>query len=115
MQDLTYRQQKIQEKRKLTPFRDYVMEICSWYPLNLYKVDNFITRYPDTNRRGIVINDPTVSRNNDKIGEYTGNFLLDFQNFYDVSKKSSLVAACQNENATYADGIFGVKNGYLGF
>ena len=33
MSNLAYRQQKIQEKRKQTPWRDFVMEIASWYPI----------------------------------------------------------------------------------
>jgi hypothetical protein len=37
MSHLQKRQSIIQEKRKKTPFRDFVMEICSRYPLMFYK------------------------------------------------------------------------------
>jgi len=30
-------QKKIQEKRKNTPFRDFLLEVASWYTINLYK------------------------------------------------------------------------------
>jgi hypothetical protein len=50
MQDLTYRQEKIQEKRKQTSFRDFLMEIASWRPLNFYKNRGTFSRYPATSR-----------------------------------------------------------------
>jgi hypothetical protein len=71
MHDLASRQQKIQEKRKQTPFRDFVREICSWYPLNLYNYDGMITRYPNTDKKGSILDDPFVSMNNESIGAYT--------------------------------------------
>ena len=37
MSNLQYRQEKIQQKRKQTPWRDFVREICSWYPFMFYK------------------------------------------------------------------------------
>jgi hypothetical protein len=55
MSNLQYWQQKIQEKRKQTPFRDFVMEIASRTPLNLYKKDGFITCYSDPTRSGPLI------------------------------------------------------------
>ena len=67
MPDLAYRQQKIQEKRKQTPRREFVKEICSWYPLNLYNHGGMITRYPDTERKGIIIKDFTISMQNENI------------------------------------------------
>ena len=50
MPDLKYRQQKIQEKRKQTSFRDFVKEIGSWMPLVFYKHNGEISRYPVTDR-----------------------------------------------------------------
>jgi hypothetical protein len=92
MQDLTYRQQKIQEKRKQTSFRDFVREICSWYPLNIYNIEGMLTRYPNTERKGNIVNDKYVSMNNELIGTYTGNFFSDLQQFYNQSKKSAFLA-----------------------
>ncbi len=46
MSNLQHRQQKIQEKRKKTPWRDFVMEICSWRNLMFYKGVLGVTKYP---------------------------------------------------------------------
>ncbi len=45
MTNLQYRQQKIQEKRKQTPWREYLMEIVSRFPLLYYKNDKWVTVY----------------------------------------------------------------------
>jgi hypothetical protein len=37
MQDIKQWELKMQEKRKDTPWRDFVKEICSWMPVVLYK------------------------------------------------------------------------------
>jgi hypothetical protein len=115
MHDLTYRQQKIQEKRKQTSFRDFVREVCSWYTLNLYKVNGIITRYPDTNRKGKVVADRFASMNNTFTEKYNGNFFTDFQNLYNLSEKSALITLWDNINAEYADNCYGAKNAYLSF
>ncbi|PID34993.1 MAG: hypothetical protein CR971_00545 [candidate division SR1 bacterium] len=48
---LKVRQEKIQNKRRQTPWREFVKEIASWIPVNLYKVNGDITRYPETKRK----------------------------------------------------------------
>ena len=106
MPDLAYRQQKIQEKRKQTSFRDFLKEIASWFPLNIYRVDGMLSRYPDTERKGIVVPDQYASMNNDQIGEYTGDFFADFACFEASSKKSNLIFFGSNENADYTDSGF---------
>jgi hypothetical protein len=50
MADLTHRQGKIQQKRKQTSWREFVREICSWYPFVLYNRNALISVYPDTER-----------------------------------------------------------------
>ncbi|MDR2190294.1 MAG: hypothetical protein LBP53_03770 [Candidatus Peribacteria bacterium] len=50
MHDLTYRQEKIQQKRKQTPFRDFVMEIATWFPAVFHRNGTFVSRYPNTPR-----------------------------------------------------------------
>jgi hypothetical protein len=71
MPDLTHRQAKIQEKRKQTPFREFLQEIASWFILNIYRVDEILSRYSNTERKGLIVSDPYVSMNNDQIGKYT--------------------------------------------
>jgi hypothetical protein len=47
---IAYYEKLIKEKRKKTPFRDFVMELGSWEVLNLYKRDGKICRYPESDR-----------------------------------------------------------------
>jgi hypothetical protein len=54
--DLSYRQEKIQEKRKLTSFRDYLKEIASRYPSMFYRREGIVSRYPDTLRCTKILN-----------------------------------------------------------
>jgi hypothetical protein len=56
MSNLAYRQSKIQEARKQTPRRDFVMEIGSWQSVTFYKYGDFISRYPQTDRIATIIN-----------------------------------------------------------
>jgi hypothetical protein len=50
MSNLELRQSKLQERRKQTPWRDFVREIASRYQLTLYKNKGLVSRYPDTAR-----------------------------------------------------------------
>ena len=54
MPDLQHRQTKIQERRKQTPFRQYLKEICSWMSLVLYRHDGLVSKFPDTERTSIM-------------------------------------------------------------
>jgi hypothetical protein len=51
MLSLASRQEKIQEKRKQTSFRNFVMEICSWRNFMFYKSEVGIGKYPQTQER----------------------------------------------------------------
>ncbi|NCQ82279.1 hypothetical protein GW750_05805 [bacterium] len=42
---LKQRSQKIENKRKATSRRDFLLEIASWMPMNLSRKDNIITPY----------------------------------------------------------------------
>jgi hypothetical protein len=55
MTNLSQRQNKILNQAKQTDFREFVMQIASWYPLNLYKLDGMMTRFPDTDRSPQII------------------------------------------------------------
>jgi hypothetical protein len=50
------RQTKIQEKRKKTPFREFLMDIASRYPLNIYKNNSLTSAFPPTERCGNIAN-----------------------------------------------------------
>jgi hypothetical protein len=44
MSSLSHYEKLIQEKRKKTPFREFVREIASWNALNIYKRNERIYR-----------------------------------------------------------------------
>ncbi len=55
MQAIHKRQTLIQEKRKKTDFRHFLREIASRCPVNLYKIDGKVSRYPQTDRLGALV------------------------------------------------------------
>jgi hypothetical protein len=63
MSNLQYRQTRIQDRRKQTPWRDFVMEICSWYNFALYKNNGSISRYPEVDRNKNIVQDLSASMN----------------------------------------------------
>lgn len=50
MTDITLREQKIQDKRKQTEWKDFVKDICSWFPLVLYKNNGITSKFPPNDR-----------------------------------------------------------------
>ena len=54
MPDLKYRQKKIQEKRKKTPWREFLMEIASRKPLTFHKQGKMVSIYPPVRVQKIV-------------------------------------------------------------
>jgi hypothetical protein len=84
---LKHRQEKIQAKRKNTPWREFVMEICSWYNLSLYSNNNHISRYPSVSRNKNLTVDVMKSMSNDLTHDYGGDFLSNFAYFYQQSEK----------------------------
>lgn len=118
--DLTYRQMKIQEKRKQTHWREFVMEVASWMPLNLYKWQFWISRYPETGR--ILWCMKTWEYENlypqwCMQSEYD-KLIPFFENFSRLWKewpKPSTIRYWENENSDFAETVFWAKNAYLSF
>ncbi len=54
MTDLKKREKKIQERRKQSDFRDFVKEVASWFNVGFYKNHGMISRFPETDRCGVV-------------------------------------------------------------
>ena len=68
MSNLQHRQTKIQDKRKQTQFRDYLMEIASRYPVNTYKNNGIVSPFPPTDRCGNLTSVKDYTQNhNDKL------------------------------------------------
>jgi hypothetical protein len=116
MQDLTYRQEKIQEKRKQTSFREYLMEIASWFPVVFHRRENFVSRYPDTPRCDDIT---TYNEFYDNAPRQTSNiypeisFSESMQKLRNKIAKPNLINFGGTENAEYADNARLCKNVYL--
>ncbi len=114
MTNLQDRQLKIQEKRKKTPRRDFLMEIASWYSLTFYKNRWLTSTYPYTDRMTVVSLQSALE--SDSIHrEYTSNFLCDLQWLMKSSALPAINHRWQNENAEYTETAVNVKNSYLSF
>ncbi len=50
MTTINQRVDQIKNKRKQTPFRDFLKEIVSWQPIVFYKTDGIVSRFPKTER-----------------------------------------------------------------
>ena len=119
MTDLQHRQQKIQEKRKQTSWRDFVKEICSWKPLVLSHVWWTISRFPDTHRVNPIPFDD-FAKQRDKLTEYSidlvdENFFSLFGALLKVCPIPWLLSFYDNDNCNYADIAIGSKNCYLSY
>lgn len=115
MTQLAYRQQKIQKKRKQTPWRQFVREICSRMPTVLYKERDIISRFPQTWREWIIV----------EVAKYNSWDIVDLpfvkNSFFDnlvllfrSQPKMSIQQWFENENSSYAE-CYWAKNSYLCF
>jgi hypothetical protein len=68
MQDLKIREEKIKEKRKQTPFREYVKEIASRSPLVFHKNNGLVSKYPAVERLGKIIPNKEYQAQRDAFG-----------------------------------------------
>jgi hypothetical protein len=121
MQDIKQREQKMQEKRKQTPWRDFVMEICSRRALSFYKIKNLVSRYPMTTRIGKVISHKAFAEQRDGFLAYGITYNFQDSLFTHIQKlfvslpleNTLLFSGC--ENSDYADQSMGAKNTYLSY
>ena len=117
MLDLAYRQQKIQEKRKQTSFRDFVMEIASRMPFNLTKNNDFIARYTRVRMQNIIAHKEFEQIRNDEtsfnLSEPT--FFSNLQKLFTSLSLNPTLQLGNNENSEFADSVLNSKNCYLSF
>jgi hypothetical protein len=120
MSNLSHRQQKIQEKRKQTPRREFVMEICSWMPLWLSKNGWKVSRYPEERMKHLVSN-TVFNEQRDALlltqDFYSSNvwFLQSLSALWYEIPFSATIQQWLNENSDYADSVLNSKNVYLSF
>lgn len=67
MPDLQYWQEKIKERRQSTPWRDFIGEIASRYPVTFYKYRTQISRFPNTKRISNIIEYKVFDENRDDL------------------------------------------------
>lgn len=118
MSNLSHRQLLIQEKRKITPWKGFLMEIASRCSLSLYRKNGFITRFPETDRVATMDREEyELVRDNflESGMEYTWDFLSDFSKLFQATPFPMLFWGKWNENGDYADMGWHSKNVYLCF
>ncbi len=115
---LTHRQTKIQEKRKMTTWRQYIKEIASRHPLTLNRRWSLLTRYPDENRVTITTIEDFEAKRDSLLQygrEYESwfSFFKQFWWLFKVVPLRPLLTRWENERSTYADQIMSSKWCYL--
>ena len=113
MSNLQQRQEKIQEKRKQTSFRDFVRDVCSWLPLSFNKWYGVFSRYPQTDRIAWVVANEERETYSQVDEEYRWNFVQSLSGLMGKSHFPPLLHRGDNENVAYADIILNAKNVYL--
>ena len=121
MQDIKQREEKMQEKRKNTPWREFVKEICSWQPLVLYRHKSWIGRYPNNNRTKQIVNRKIADENRDNLinkwilFNNSLPFFDNLQSLFNSTEIANIIRISDCENADFADVVVSVKNVYLSF
>lgn len=118
MSNISYYENIIQEKRKQTKFRNFLMEIASWKPLVLKKRGSIISRYDDKNRVNAVEID-VFQETRDSLRGYgivykdTEWFFIQMQSLLQKVPLPNILHFWMNENADFADEILASKDIYL--
>lgn len=116
---LDIRQKKIQERRKNTSFRDFLLEVASWYTINLHRNNALLSRYPATTRTPIIVSEIDYNRSGNQMTTLPYDFSIwffeQFRDLWLVHNHPHVLTFKQNENADFADVVFGAKNAYLSF
>lgn len=114
---LANRQKKIQEKRKKTPWRQFVKEVCSRKSMTFFKRDWYISIFPDQQKRVKNIVSPlTFEKQRWDLYVETKkdeDFFTTFARLLSTAHLPWVTDYGGNENAGYCDCVYGVKNAYL--
>jgi len=120
MSHLDYWNKKIQEKRRLTSWKQYIKEIASWLPLAFYKRWWNICRYPDSDRVNEKLLSPTEFTEYREtlteqwyVYDFTKGFFENFSTLFKSVNLSTSTNLLSAENANYADRVAWSKNVYL--
>ena len=109
MPDLNHRKQKIQEKRKKTPWREFLKDVASWRPMTFYKNQGLTSRFPNTPRTKHIVSPKEFENIRDGLlGTFSPSSEHFFENFSKLLENTPLNTTQQlgnNENTDYADMI----------
>lgn len=100
----------------------FIKEITSWHPLMFYRNNGMISRCPQTERTGKIINGLVFEWERETYCKYGMDYNFDkdfFHNFQElcvnVESPALTTYAWTSENCDYADTIHNTKNAYLVF
>ena len=102
---LQYFQDKIKEKRKQTPFREFVMEIVSWISFNFYKNQGLISRYPVSDRVKYIVPVGTSEKNSFPKEIDERPFFEQFTELFREIEHEAVYHQTKSENCEYADSL----------
>ncbi len=116
-QRLKQRQEKIKDKRKQTPWREFVKEIASWRPITFSKVKWKISRYPETNRIENLSSSVAYEDMRDGLLDYgldnQKSFFKTLGQLFKTVPKELCFQMGSGENTDYADVVWWSRNVYL--
>ncbi len=121
MQDIKKREQKMKEMRKNTDFRDFLKEICSRYPMVLYKNNGKISKHPQVGRKNNLISFSEFDDIRDDLVNNTidyninKSFFNQYWEFFKNAKFPLLSNYAGSEDCEFADAVLGSKTVYLSF
>jgi hypothetical protein len=119
MTTIKQRVDQIKDKRKQTPFRDFLKDIVSRQPIVFYKTDGIVSRFPKTDRiKSVVkysdfdkVNEDIFNRGQDY--DFNKTFRENYNSLFQKVSLPSMIHFFQNENADYGDVVSKSKNIYL--
>jgi len=106
MPELKHRKEKLQEKRKKTPWRQFVRDVAAWMPMVFYKRDGGVSRFPETGREGELVSVKDFDPDNIVFldeNETSGDFFSDLTKLFQLQPKMTIQQWFENENSDYAE------------
>ena len=119
MSNLQNWQDKIKQKRKQTSWKDFAMEVASWFPVVLGRNNWMISVFPETERSGNIVDKKQYFKDYENAlsdeNVLIWSFFDSFQNLFKESYKPNVIHFRENENSDFSHCVFGAKNVYLSF
>ncbi|MDD2870799.1 MAG: hypothetical protein PHS49_02315 [Candidatus Gracilibacteria bacterium] len=118
MSNLKYWEDKIKQKRKNTPFLEFLLEITSWLPISFYRNNGNISKYHKSDRINICSIEEYQKNRDDLLKkgfyyDYSKDFFSNYKKLFLSIDHECLFQAGLNDNTKFADTAVNVKNVYL--